>query len=266
MDYNTHGEHPQEHDVRTNTSRRRDPSAAQDTAAAQPSDAHAVLPRRRWPRRLAVGVGALIVVLALAAGVVWMWPVLRVSEITVSGNRQVSVEDVENASGVVTGMNLVRVDEAAAARAVAAVPWVASATVSRSLPGTVAIELEERTVVLFHREGPGQPVLVDSQGIGFVRADPAPGVIEATGKAAEDAAGLEAMAQVAASLEEPVRGQVARIAGPDSEQLELVLADGRTIFWGTAQNSHDKARAVHAILGREGAHWDVSNPALVTVR
>ena len=63
--------------------------------------------------------GAVLLVAIVAAVVVWAVPILKVSSFEVEGNAHVTPEDVERASGVAKGSNLVRLDAHAAAGGVA---------------------------------------------------------------------------------------------------------------------------------------------------
>jgi len=46
----------------------------------------------------------------------------------------------------------------------------------------------------------------------------------------------------------------------------LHLRDGRTVLWGSAERSADKAQVLPALLARAGTTFDVSNPDVVSVR
>lgn len=264
---------PQQPTSIENTARHRfsDPQAQSYSRFAEgeseaPAAATGITAPRRWPKRAGIAVAVLLVCAVIAALALWTWPILKVDNVEVEGQMRVDPAQIVEASGVKEGTNLVRVDESAAAGGVASLPWVEQATVSRSLPGTVRIRVVEHEAVLFHREDGQAPVLIDAQGRAFLREEPQPGPVEATGQAATDPQTLSAIALVAAALEPGIRDQVARIDAPEAKSLELVLKDGRTIAWGPAENNHDKARAVRAVIGREGEHWDVTNPNLVTVR
>jgi cell division protein FtsQ len=101
----------------------------------------ALVPGRHWiapmfAAAIILGFGALI-------GWAWQSPVLRVQEIVVHGSMRVSPEDIAEASAL-AGDHLLTADTAAAERAIAELPLVSSATVSRDWPHSVKITVEER--------------------------------------------------------------------------------------------------------------------------
>ena len=59
---------------------------------------------------LTLSVAAVVAVVLLAAVVVWLFPVIRVNSIEVSGTERVSAETVLEDSGIAEGDNLLRID------------------------------------------------------------------------------------------------------------------------------------------------------------
>lgn len=223
-------------------------------------------PRRRFtPRVLLVIAASIVVLVAGAAAVLWTQPVLKVAEVEISGTKYVPMEQVREVSGVAEGQNLVRVDESAAATAVAQLDWVESVTVSRSLPATVRIEVTEHTPVLFRREG-DQALLIDAHGQPFAYGDPPEGTVEATGEGVNDRETMKALVAAVNAIDPGVRAQVASVSVPNRWEVEYRLKDGRVVYWGSLEDYQDKALAMRTVLTREGQRWDVSNPRLVTVR
>ncbi|KQB86755.1 cell division protein FtsQ/DivIB [Corynebacterium lowii] len=231
------------------------------------------MPSFSWPERIprsrgkvVLMVAAALLVLLVGAGVVlWTQPVLKVSAVEVTGTHHLQPTQVQEASGLTEGQNLVRVDESAAATAVAQLEWVESVTVARSLPSTVHIEVTEHTPVLFTREQ-DQPLLIDNHGEAFAYGDPPEGTMEATGAGTKDPATMSALVEVVNAIDPGVRAQVASVSVPSQWELEFHLADGRTVYWGSTEDTKDKALAMRAVLTREGQRWDISNPRLVAVR
>ncbi|WP_051069208.1 cell division protein FtsQ/DivIB [Corynebacterium mastitidis] len=231
------------------------------------------MPTLSWTRRLprisrkAVLVGlAVFLALVVAAGaVLWTRPVLKVATVEVTGTSHLQPAEVHEASGISEGQNLVRVNEAAAATAVAQLEWVESVTVARSLPSTVSIRVTEHTPVLFTRKD-GQPLLIDEHGEAFAYGDPPEGTMEATGEATNDPAVMGELVRAVNEIDPGVRAQVASVSVPHQWEVEFRLADGRVVYWGSLEDARDKALAMRTVLTRAGEHWDVSNPRLVTVR
>jgi len=75
-----------------------------------------------------------------------------------------------------------------------------------------------------------------------------------------------AVATVAAALPPGVRARIASVQAIDPTAITLVLQNGRTVAWGSAARSTDKARVLPTLLGQPGDHFDVSNPDQPFVR
>lgn len=234
-----------------------------DAAGATAASALETAPRakRRW-RVFAVAAAVVLVVAAAVAAVVWL-PVFTVSTVAVEGNRQVDAEQIVEAAGVGEGENLVGVDTAAAARGVVALPRIREATVTRSLPDTLTVEVVERRVVAWMDDA-GQQVLIDDKGEPFTDGAPPEVAVRLEDMDPEDTDLLRGAVDVAAALSDEVGAAVDHLSADSESTYTLHLSDGRTIFWGVAGDNRNKALAVETVLGREGGQWDVSNPQLVT--
>lgn len=217
-------------------------------------------------KKFVVSVSAGLVALALVVtGVLWAFPVFKVTEYDVTGNERLSAEAVQEATGVAPGENLMRVDAQQAAAGVAGLPWVRTATVARQWPSTLQVEITERRVVLY-ADRPDGTHLIDETGTPFIIDAPPETAIEVTGEGSDDPEVLASVTEVVEAVPEHVRAQVARVDAPSDRDIEFHLDDGRTVYWGAAQNNHDKALAMEKVLSREGQHWNVSSPTMVTVR
>ncbi len=117
--------------------------------------------RKRLHRLVAVLV---VVGVLMIGGSLFVSPVLDVDHIEVIGTDHLSVEDVVAASGVEFGQPMVAVDRGNVARLVEEVPWVRQAKVTRTWPGTVTIEVRERTAVASVVGIDDQQYLVDRAG------------------------------------------------------------------------------------------------------
>jgi cell division protein FtsQ len=212
-------------------------------------------------KKILLGVAGLLVALLVSVGLLWALPILRVSGYAVTGNVHTPEEQVIEATGVAEGDNLARVDAGRAARGVADLPWVHSATVSRGWPGTLEVAITERRAVLYTREADGEH-LIDEDGVPFFIGIPPEGAVEVTGEP-ESFGGI---AEAVTALPDHVRTMVASVDAPGPHEMTLHLHDGRTVYWGASENNHDKALAMQTVIQREGQHWNVSNPAMVTVR
>ena len=91
------------------------------------------------------------------------------SEVTISGNRYVSREEILNALGMQTrgsglGINVFRMSMDSREKQIDSIPWVLSATLVRSYPHHLAVFVTERTPVAFVNMG-GQIKMVDQEGV-----------------------------------------------------------------------------------------------------
>lgn len=216
-------------------------------------------------KRISLATAAVLVLIAVTFGVLWAFPVFRVTTVDVRGAAQLPEEQVREATGLQPEENMLRVDAVAAATGVAELPWVRSVTVEREWPGTIAVEITERRPVLFSEESDGAH-LIDETGATFTIADPPPEAVEVTGAGSDDPAVLVEVAEVVDAVDPAVREQVDRVEVPGALEIEFILDDGRTVYWGANEENHDKALAMATVLTQEGQNWNISNPAMVTVR
>lgn len=213
----------------------------------------------------AIAVGAVFLVALVAAAVVWLFPIFKVTSFEVEGNEHVAAEDAEQASGVAAGSNLVRLNAREAAHGVASLPWVESARVSRAFPSTVHISVVEHEAVAYVEDG-GRTVLVDDKGKEFVEDTPPKEAIQLTGRTESGSPEMQAAVDAVSALPAEVRTRVKTLDIEDTYSLTFVTEDEKTIFWGAAEDNANKAIAFEDVLQLEGESWNISNPSLVTRR
>jgi cell division protein FtsQ len=211
-------------------------------------------------RPWAVGVG-LVSVVVFATWVVAVSSWLAVSRVSVSGERVVSDQRVVQAAQVPIGRPLVRVDLAGIRRRVEAIPAVEHATVRRSWPHTVRITLTERVQVAVLNRG-GRWHAVDKSGVVFQtlpRRTPGYPAIDVSGP---DQQLVRATAEVASALPPSLVRQVESIAASTADSIRLVLVRGRTLVWGSADDSTRKAQVATVLMRSSARTYDVSVPEL----
>jgi cell division protein FtsQ len=230
-----------------------------------PARPPAARPRSRRGPLIAVAAG-LVVLIGAAVYLVGFTAVLGVRHVAVTGVRALSADQVRSAAAVPAGRPLARLDTGAVADRVRSLPGVERVAVARSWPGTVRITITERTgVALVRRDGAYW--LVDVDGVVFQRLATKP-KLPVLAVAAVRPGNEPARAALAAlhALPPKLLGAVSRAQAPTPEQVTLKLTDGRTVFWGGADDSAAKASVLTALLGRPGTYLDVSTPSVVTVR
>lgn len=123
---------------------------------------------------------SVVPVLALLAGTVvagryghrWLTHTSRLGARTleVSGNGHTTRDEVLAAAHLAPGSNVLAVDLERSARLIERLPWVARATVTRQLPDTVRVTVEERTPAAL--VAAGGLYLASADGTLFKRAEP----------------------------------------------------------------------------------------------
>jgi len=206
-------------------------------------------------------------VVVVVIGLVLVSQLLTVKKVQVDGAVNQDSASVQDASGIDDGDRMAGVDTGSAASAVSTLPWVDTVTVSRSWPSTVKITVTEHTAVGVLDDG-GTPVVVDSEGRQFLR-DAQPEGATPMRVSSTDQDAVTAAAEVLLALDhmDPgFRAGVTEIDAPASDSVTLKFGDDREVFWGTSDRADEKAEATRIVLTREGARWNVSNPAQPSVR
>lgn len=230
--------------------------------------------RRQWARRWGTLrlVLALVLVGAVAAGAGWVVygsSVLGVDRVEVSGASGAAAAQVRAAAAVPPGQPLARVDLAAVQRRVEAVAVVRSADVTRSWPHAVRVEVVERTAVAVVEVGRRLRGM-DAEGVLFRTY--AAGAVPAGLPRLRlgDAVGREAMvegATVAGALPDALRARVRYVEVRTVDDISLSMTAGRTVVWGSAEESEQKAEVLEALLkARRATTYDVSVPGQPTTR
>lgn len=212
-------------------------------------------------RRNALIIAAGVVLAVLLTWLVAFSPVLGVRTIEVQGNHVATAAQVERAAAIDSGTPLVRLDTDAVARRVEGLAVVAAAQVRTSFPSTVVITVQERVPVGYVRTD-GSTMLVDRTGDQFREVKKAPrGLPRFDVPADADAQTTGgAVAAVARALPPRLLARIEVIHALDPSAITLVLANGRSVAWGSAAQSPAKARVLKALLHQPGDQIDVSNP------
>lgn len=217
---------------------------------------------------IALVVTAVISVVLILGAVSWFVPIFKVESVEIIGATRTDTEQAQELSGINQGDNFLRIDATQAARAIADMPWVSSVTVNRTFPSTVEIELAEREAAVFVKRDDGDHV-IDTEGLPIIIGTPPFGTVEITGTSEDDPDVLPAAIEVINAITDykpELKEQIATIDAPDRFDILLKLTDGREIYWGSSENSHDKAVALSTVIKREGQEWNISSPSMVTVR
>ncbi|MFG3001797.1 cell division protein FtsQ/DivIB [Streptomyces sp. NPDC048340] len=225
-------------------------------------------------RRGPVLVLCLAAALLLAAGCTWVfygssW--LRIEKVTVTGTEVLTPEQVLEAAAVPKGAPLVSVDTGEIeSRLRGRLPRIDSVDVVRAWPHGIGLKVTERKPVLLIKKD-ANFVEVDASGVRFDTVAKAPaGVPVLELNAAQSPSGrrfdeerlLHEAVGVAGGLPEAIAKETVQVKVRSYDSVMLELTGGRTVVWGSGEQSEAKGRALTALLkvSPKADHFDVSVP------
>jgi cell division protein FtsQ len=225
--------------------------------------------RRRRVRALIIA-GIVGVLCAVVAGASFT-PIFEAEQVLVLGNVHLRARQVRRISGLSIGTNVLHADLDAAERRLERDGWIARATARRELPGTIVVEVLERTPVgTFMADD--RPALVMSDGTvldGHLRTR-LPEILFRNGSGTTE--GIGAAARALGALSAPVRRQVDAVSIRPDASLVLHLRGGVWVVYGPPVERAPKARALAELLRWADKHsirltmLDVTVPQAPTAR
>lgn len=221
--------------------------------------------RGRIRHRIAHGLAVLLPL----AGLAWVllassW--LGVDRIEVVGLERLPPAAAVEVAGVARGTPLARVDTGAVERRVARLAPVADVAVRRTWPGTLTVEVTERTPAGGVLQD-GRYTLLDATGVAFATEAALPtGVVrlQVLDPGPDDPSTLASL-EVYAALPEALRSRVRIVRATSPSAVVLRLDDGRQVVWGRPGETDTKAAAALALLSKPGTSYDVSAGDVVVV-
>jgi cell division protein FtsQ len=225
--------------------------------------------RRQWARRWLAWrrVVALLLLIALMVGAVWLFyfsDVLAVKQVEVHGTRSLASAEVREVAAVPSGQPLARVDLDAIRARVEALAVVRVADVTRSWPDQVLIDVEERVAIAVVEIG-GRTRGMDSEGVVFREyPKPPPGMPQVRTSTDTRSDALREAALVVEALPPEIDRRVDHVEVATIDQISLVLRDGKTVVWGSAEESDAKAEVLAGLLQQPAHTYDVSVPGQPT--
>jgi cell division protein FtsQ len=226
--------------------------------------------RRRW--WLMGTTGAVLVVAGLIAYLVFS-PALAVRSLDIQGNSLVPEDQITAALAPLVGTSLTRIGDDDVRALLDGFAPVEDVSVAAAPPSTLSVTVIERTPVAI-LENQGKFVLIDSEGRQLTtvadRKSVALPLIDG-GTNAVNSTVFSSIADVLAALPADIRERLVHASAESIDSVELKLTDGKTIFWGSAEENAAKARVVEALLTlREQdppvSVYDVSTPSRPVTR
>lgn len=215
-------------------------------------------PRPRRRRRI---VGAVLLAVALVWALGWHSPLTQVEHVVVHSPKGIPEAAVRLSSGISASDHVPAVDSAAVRLALmTAIPSIADVRVSRSLPSTITLTVTAREPFAVVKAGKGYYVM-DVGGVVFDKVATPRGLPVIT---ARSEVGREAAREVLRSMPGSLRADVEEIGGHTRDDVTLVLKDGATVRWGSAEDAVLKARVLAGLLVVKARRYDVSAPLLPT--
>jgi cell division protein FtsQ len=225
---------------------------------------------RRPPRKIWRAAFFALAMAGIVAGVAWALlgsKLLVVRSVSVTGTHLVPAAEVLALADVQPGTPMVRVNTGQVAARVETIRQVQSATVVKSWPDRIVIEVRERvSAVAVQAPVGGGFDLVDSYGV-VVRWVPSrPGRFPVYDSTTAVAAlrGDPSVALAAAVLGElpsTVRSSVQSVSVPDG-QVTVVLTNGVTVVWGGSDGAATKAQVLAILMRTHARYYDVSAPGM----
>lgn len=197
--------------------------------------------------------------------------------INVHGAAHLTRSDILRLAGIESGTNVFTLDAGAAERRLERDPWIAGATVTKHLPSTVSVDIQERVAVAVVEAG-GILRLVAGDGVLLDAALPrsAAGLphIALTEEGASEPTtdAVRAGALAAAAMPRSLQRQVDVVSILADGQLRIDLSSGAQVAYGAAVDLVEKAQALSALLayaegqGMTLSSADVRVPSAPTVQ
>ena len=252
----------------------------------------------RYVRRILIGVGIVVAVVALYA-VLWFAGAFPVTSVTVNGAEHLTAQEVADIAEVPSDTTLLRVDTGEIVSRLENNAWVESAGVTKILPGTLRLDITEREIEAvvqvtsqdgstlenwaIARDGVwlmkipaqdsdegsavNQAVYDDASSALQITGVPY-GLTPSAGSVCEDEIVNNAL-DIISGLSDELSSRVKSVEAGSTTMATLTLDDGIQIAFGDGDDVRDKERVVLQLLEEhagEIAYINVSSPSRPTWR
>jgi cell division protein FtsQ len=233
------------------------PTPAQGESLRTHGEALGRLTPRQAGRGWALTVVGVFVV-GLAAWVVTNSPLFDLRDLRVTGLKHLSREQVARLGALNSHTNVLWLSPGAVERRLERNPWILRAEISRNLPGTIAVSIEERTPVAVAWSSvrrllvaaDGTLLDVAPSSVRLPRIEARPSQLTVGNRLPHSTLALRAVA----SFPRRVRSRLDRVTVGTSSSITLLLRSGTHVLYGDGSRPDAKARAVFAVLAWARAH------------
>ncbi|MCC3279683.1 FtsQ-type POTRA domain-containing protein [Arthrobacter sp. zg-Y40] len=224
-------------------------------------------PRKR--RRRIVWITAVSALAAVALFFVFLVysPVLALKTVVVEGTVLLPREQAEAALDPLKGQTLPTISDGDVEALLRDRPEIEKIDVAAQPPSTLVVTVTERVPVAVLQDGP-QLALIDEQGRRLAAAADRAAVplpLIDGGAEAVNAQVFPSITSVLAALPTNVLALLESASAQTVDSVELKLASGQTVFWGSADDNAAKARVLEALMRMAPTDppvqvYDVSTP------
>jgi cell division protein FtsQ len=225
----------------------------------------------RRVRRWLLGIFAVGAIAALV-WLVWFSTVLVAKDVEVEGMSTLPESTIRHQADVPLGVQLARLDTVAIETRVARMERIDSVDVRRRWPNTVLVSVKERVPVGWVLSN-GAIRYVDRHGTDFRTVSVEPeNLLEIRIDTLDPLTrqqALEAVTHVIAFLRSDARDlyrQVMYASADTQDSVQLRLTGKRTVVWGSAEHTEEKAVVLRPLLRVDAERYDVSTPELPTTK
>ncbi len=216
---------------------------ARDLHLSTPAEHH------RW--RIPAIVFIAVIVLGSVALAATRGPLFHAETIRIQGIDHLRRSDVLRIARIGPATNVVTLDAGAAERRLEADPWVADATITKHLPTTVEIDVQEHTpVAVTESAGVLRSVAEDGTLLDVAGAVSVyPLIANADPGAAEPSpAWVSGAARAIGAMSFDLQRQIAQMSILDDGELRVDLRSGAQVAYGPAVEFEAKAESLRALL------------------
>lgn len=219
-------------------------------------------------RRLLLVAGSAVVLVVTAVWALFFSSWFTVTAVRVEGVTVLSAGDVLRVAAVRDGIPLIRFDGDGAEERVGALPPVEEVSVSRRWPHTVVITVVERQPALAVPSAAGFSIY-DGAGVAYTEVVAAPAGVPQLNSGGSDpveSALVEDVLSVLDALPGPLLDRLVTVRAETADSIELDLADGVVVVWGSADQTPRKVEVLTALMQRPGRVYIVSAPEVPAIR